>query len=482
LSEQLQIAGSFFTAKKPFQILVVDRSHRTIAGLLRELGSNVSFEHAATADTAMQMLALSGFDLIVLHLRLTLFNGIDFARQVKKKLPRLPILSFCPSSVKDAAEEIIQIGFPAPLISDTDNILEIAASCREYMETVAWCRTIDNLRNELEKEHNYNNLLSLTSEIRNIYKNLTKISNASVPILITGESGTGKELVAHMIHSTCCRSEKPFITVNCAAVPEGLLESQFFGHEKGAFTGAVNRMAGKFEAADGGALFLDEIGEMSPALQSKVLRVIEYGEFERIGGNETIRVNVRLITATNRNLEEMVRDGNFREDLLYRINVFPINLPPLKDRRKDIALLTFHFLKTTGERNNRYIDRISGDVLDLLYSYPWHGNVRELQNAVERALLLSDGIKLRVEDFPYQLEWSRQQHQDNTHNSSSENKSVVVNEIKPLKDIEKDAITNALKVNDGNIALTARQLGIGRNTLYRKIEEHGLHSVKQIEE
>ncbi|MCF7809951.1 sigma-54 dependent transcriptional regulator [bacterium] len=478
MNGQHQIAGSCFTQKKPFQVLVVDRRRRTTTALQREFGNNVRIEHAATADTAMQMLALSGFDLVVLHLRLTLFSGIDFARQVKKKLPNLPILSFCPSSIKDTAEEMTKIGFAASMISDIDNTIEIADSCREYMETVAWLHKINELRSELKHKYNYNKMLSLTSEILNIYKDLTKISNANVPILVTGESGTGKELVAHMIHSTSSRSEKPFITVNCAAVPEGLLESQFFGHEKGAFTGAVNRMAGKFEIADGGTLFLDEIGEMSPALQAKVLRVIEYGEFERIGGNDTIRVNVRLITATNRNLEDMVKDGSFREDLLYRINVFPIHLPSLKDRQEDIAILTYYFLKTTGERNKRRIDRINSDVFDLLCSYPWHGNVRELQNAVERALLLSDGVKLRVEDFPHQLEWIRCQ---DTIVDRDEIDNLGKAEVRPLKDVEKDVIISALKVNDGNIALTARQLGIGRNTLYRKIDEHGLQSLNQEE-
>jgi transcriptional regulator with GAF, ATPase, and Fis domain len=285
-----------------------------------------------------------------------------------------------------------------------------------------------------------------------------------------------------MVHQTAARANKPFVTINCAAVPEGLLESQFFGHEKGAFTGAVSRATGKFEQAHNGMLFLDEIGEMSPMLQAKLLRVIEYGEFERVGGEETIHVDVRLITATNRDLDQRVAEGNFRADLFYRINVFPIHLPPLRERYDDILLLTYHFLKQAVERNRRQVNVISDEATLLLQKYPWHGNVRELENSVERAVLLSDGIHLQPKDFPQQLEWLQTQEGKVAATTTPTVRIPISEGIRPLGEVEREAIIDALELTAWNIARAARELGISRNTLYRKIEEHGLETPGTIAE
>ncbi|NQT33617.1 sigma-54-dependent Fis family transcriptional regulator [bacterium] len=478
MSDQKEIQNPFFSAKNPYHILVVDRRRRTAAGLRKELGNTVRIDHATTADTALQQMGLMKFDLIILQLKLSLFRGVDFARHIKKILPNQTLLSLCPSSMTEDAQNIVELGYPAPLMPDQDSISEIAAVCLETIYSEAWYRQIESIKENLQKQYHFNQMLSLTPEIQDIYEKLSRVSESVVPILITGESGTGKELIARMIHSTGNRLDKPFISVNCAAIPEGLLESQFFGHEKGAFTGADSRMPGKFELADTGTLFLDEISELSINLQAKFLRIIEYGAFERVGGVETLHVDVRLITASNQNLEESVAEGNFRSDLFYRINVFPIHLPPLRERGDDVLMLAYHFLRQTGERNNRRINVIHHDARDLLGCYPWQGNVRELENAIERAVLLSDGVRLNASDFPNQLEWLQRQSNGEAAETISPEGISEDEEVLTLKDIEREAIRQALQRTSWNIAKTSQQLGIGRSTLYRKIEEHGLDNIK----
>ena len=480
MTEQHQITDSCFSPENPYHILVVDKLRRIAEGLRTELGENVRIDHVVTADTAIQLMGLMSFNLIILQLKLPLFSGLELARQLKKIMPSQVILPICPPQMTTEAEELMRMGYPPPLNSARDITLELAEVCREHMLAEVWFSRIDSLKKELKDCYNYDRMLSLTPEIRAVYDRLSMATNAMVPILITGESGTGKELAARMIHDTVVNQKKPFVIVNCAAIPEGLLESQFFGHEKGAFTGAVSRMTGKFEQADNGTLFLDEIGEMSLPLQAKFLRVIEYGEFERVGGSETIRVKVRLITATHHDLEQEVENGNFRADLMYRINVFPIHLPPLRERNDDVILLAHHFLKRASQRNNRHVISIHPEAMDILRSYPWHGNIRELENAVERAVLLSDGTRLKPDDFPRQLEECRRQPSDASAVSppAEEERIGTEREIRPLRIVEREAISSALALTDGNIALTARQLGISRNTLYRKIEEHGLNVPK----
>ncbi len=467
-----QMPADVFTGDNPYRILVVDRRRRTAVGLKRDLDDRFSIQHAVTADTALQMMGISAFDLLVLQLKLPLFSGLELAGRLKKLKPNLAVIPVGPPQMSHEAEDMRRLGYPPPIPPDKNSYPELVARCREYMNTETWYRNIDRLKEDLESRYGYSRMLSQTAEINDIYARLSRVSDARVPILITGESGTGKELVARMIHNACDRLNQPFIAINCAAVPEGLLESQFFGHEKGAFTGAVSQSIGKFEQAHNGTLFLDEIGEMSPALQAKLLRVIEYGEFERVGGSETIKVDVRLLTATNRNLEQRVDKGKFRADLFYRINVFPVHLPPLRERNGDILLLTYYFLKRLGQRNNRQVNIIHPDAVRLLHSHPWPGNIRELENAIERAILLSDGIRLKADDFPQLLEI--QQASSLSPEARTGADYVGITQVRPLRDVERDAISNALTANAWNIALTARQLGISRNTLYRKIEEHGL--------
>jgi Nif-specific regulatory protein len=283
--------------------------------------------------------------------------------------------------------------------------------------------------------------------MHDVYVQIHQASKGSTSILIRGESGTGKELVAHAIHYNSIRSAKPFVKVNCAAIPAELIEAELFGHEKGAFTGAHQQKKGKFELAHGGTIFLDEVGDLSMPTQVKLLRVLQEKEFERVGGVETIKTNFRLISATNKNLETMVKDGLFREDLYYRLNVFSIFLPPLRDRRTDILLLAEHFLQTYAEENNKKINRISTPAIDMMMSYHWPGNVRELENCIERAVLVCDGETIHGHHLPPSLQTGAQREQ--TEDISFEEKVATY---------EKDLIIDALKATRGNISKTAELL------------------------
>ena len=284
-------------------------------------------------------------------------------------------------------------------------------------------------------------------------------------MLIQGESGTGKELIARAIHyHSKKRADKPFVAVNCTALPESLLESELFGHEKGSFTGAQAKRIGKFEQAHTGTIFLDEIGLMSPATQAKVLRVIQERTFERVGGSEMIKVDVRIISATNRDLEEAMRENEFREDLYYRLSVFPIKLPPLRDKKEDIPLLSAFFLKKYSEQEDKNVEGISPDALELLMAYNWPGNVRELENAIERAVVLSSTNQINAKDLPVAVRAIGEKkiyESDNTLSSW-------------IEKLEQEALTQALLENEGNISKTAKKLGIGRATIYRKAKKYGL--------
>ena len=289
--------------------------------------------------------------------------------------------------------------------------------------------------------------------------------NSDVTVLLQGESGTGKELFARAIHNQCeARKDKPFVAVNCTALPESLLESELFGHEKGAFTGASSRRIGKFELADGGTVFLDEIGDMNPSTQAKILRVLQEREFERLGGNSLVKVNIRLISATNKNLDEEVQKGRLREDLYYRISVFPIRLPPLRERKEDISLLTAHFISRYNKRENKKVDSISKESLRLLINYHWPGNVRELENVIERAVVVTAGPEIIPKDLPPHIV------------SSGSEKVTYPDETLPrwIEKMEVEILRKTLLEYEGNITKAAKKLGIGRATIYRKAKKYNL--------
>jgi transcriptional regulator with PAS, ATPase and Fis domain len=326
------------------------------------------------------------------------------------------------------------------------------------VETFRDITAMVKLQKELKGRPRFENIIGRSKKMRQIYDLIDDIADNDVTVLIQGETGTGKELIASAIHHNSRRESGPFIKINCSALPESLLESELFGHVKGAFTGAYRDKPGRFELADSGTLFLDEIGDLSPAMQVKLLRVLEEQQFERVGGTKTIKVDVRLIAATNKNLKQAIHDGTFREDLYYRLNVLPIFIPLLRERKQDIAQLVRYFLKKYGDRKRA---NVSSQGLKLLLQYDWPGNIRELENAVEYALLHCKGDEILPQHLPPDIvSFSRQRGEETME--------------KPLEESEKEAVRRALTESAGQRSEAARRLGISRVTLWRKMKKYGL--------
>ena len=324
--------------------------------------------------------------------------------------------------------------------------------------SIAHEEAILNLQQKLDTSSDFSGIIGKDLKMQIVYRLIEDIAPTDATALIQGESGTGKELVAKAIHERSDRGDKPFVVINCAAYPESLVESELFGHERGAFTGALRQKAGRFEQADGGTVFLDEIGEVSPQVQIKLLRVLQIQTFERLGGEQTISVDVRILAATNKDLLTEVQKGNFREDLFYRLNVIPINIPPLRERRNDIPLLARHFLKRFGSEQGKNIQEFSSEALRMLMDYSWPGNVRELENCVEHAVVRSKRHVIEASDLPASLR---------TFESI-----VQPRDVPNLSENEKVFLENALSRNAWNMKKTARQLGIGRSTLYSKLKKY----------
>jgi Nif-specific regulatory protein len=321
------------------------------------------------------------------------------------------------------------------------------------------------LRQELRERYDFSNLVGSSGPMRQIYEQMAQVARTNTTVLIRGESGTGKELIAHAVHYNSLRAKKPFVKVSCAALPESLIESELFGYEKGAFTGADARKKGRFEMAEGGTLFLDEIGDVNPATQVKLLRVLQQREFERVGGTETIKANVRLIAATNKDLERAMADGTFREDLYYRLNVFTLFVPPLRERKPDLLLLADHFLEKFAAEHQRPIKRISTPAIDMLTSYHWPGNVRELENTIERAVLMCDGQVVHAHHLPPTLQ---------TAEASGTVTRVSLKDT--VSAYEKDLIQDALKTTRGNRAKAARLLDTTERIISYKVRMYGIDS------
>ena len=373
----------------------------------------------------------------------------------------------------------ISLAFDSPKIAAADEnvkLLEIVAAMiaqtmrAERVEREESRKLLDenlHLKQELKEKYDFSLLIGNSSPMRQVYDQVTQVARSNATVLLRGESGTGKELIANAIHYNSLRSKRPFIKVNCAALPETLIESELFGYEQGAFTGASKRKKGRFELAEGGTIFLDEVGDLPPQTQVKLLRVLQEREFERLGGTETIKVNVRLITATNKNLEEAIATGSFREDLFYRLNVFTIFLPPLRDRKADILLLAEHFLEKHGAEHNKRILRISTPAIDMLTAYHFPGNVRELENAIERAVLVCDSNVIHGHHLPPTLQTAEV--------SGTETRVTLESAVASF---ERDLIQDALKSTRGNVAKAAKMLDSTERILGYKIKKYGIDTIR----
>jgi two-component system response regulator HydG len=450
---------------EPVKILVVDddKSHRfMLKSMFTEWGWNV--EEADDGTTAVAAVEEHSYDAILMDVRMAKMDGMEALKKIHEFNPAIPVVIMTAYSSVDSAVEAIKIGahdyLTKPL--DFERLRLTMARALDHRQVVEEKEGAKSLKRE---EIDTTGIVGKSPVMQELLEMISFVAPTEATVLITGESGTGKELMASALHLNSARKSGPFIKVNCAALVENLLESELFGHEKGAFTGADRRRDGKFVQANHGTLFLDEIGETSPGMQVKLLRVLQEHELQRVGGQDVVEVNVRLLAATNRILEDEVKAGRFREDLYYRLNVVSLHVPSLKERREDIPLLVEHFLEVYGAKNNRKISGITPGCMDILLHYPWPGNVRELENAMERGVILMRGDYLDEESLPLSIKkWAQQE--------SGDIREGVEGLPSSLEEAEKLVILKTLDEVDGNKSEAARRLGITRKTLLSKLNKY----------
>jgi DNA-binding NtrC family response regulator len=446
------------------RVMVVD-DHKHIRQLIHDiLHKTRKFEvvGASSGEACLRKLVEDPVDLVLLDIQMKGMDGIETLKKIKQIAPNLPVIIMTAHGSIETAVDSMKTGsfdfITKPF--QTDKLLSAVENAIDLMLQ----SEVTQLITETKSHQGYSNIIGKSSVMKDVFRAVEKVVDSDVTVLIQGESGTGKELIARAIHTHSKRKNKPFRPVNCTALPESLLESELFGHEKGAYTGAANRRIGKFELADGGTIFLDEIGDMSQPIQAKVLRVLQEREFERLGGNSLIKVNIRLISATNKDLWEEVQTGTFREDLYYRISVFPIKLPPLRDRKEDIGLLTDYFVKKYGKREEKSIEKIEPDVIQILCGYHWPGNVRELENTIERAVVITNTPEITKEDLPPHIL------------AIGDEGNIEAEDSLPkwIEKLEIEVLRKTLLEYEGNISQAAKKLGIGRATIYRKAKKYHL--------
>ena len=450
-------------------ILVVDDEinlRKTLAEILSARGYTVS--EADDGAAAVKHLRDSTPDLIFSDWKMPQMGGEEFLRYLRgqPRLASIPVIVITAYGSSHSAIEAVRLG-AYDFVTKPFDLDEIVLAAERALEHSSLNREVARLRAQSGQGQTLGagRLIGSSAPMLDVFITIGKVAETDSTVLICGESGTGKELVAEAIHNYSHRKAKPFVVVNCAAIPENLLETELFGHERGAFTGAVGRKAGRFEMADGGTIFLDEIGELSPGLQAKLLRVLQERTFERVGGTETIRGNFRVIAATNRDLEASVREKVFREDLFYRLNVVRISIPPLRERRADIVSLAEHFLRSYSEKNGLPAVGFSDEAVLMLQNYFYPGNVRELENMVERAILMARGRVLMPEHFPDRI----------PNNGAGDPREIDLLTLpfhKSIAELEKRLIENAIRESGGNKSDAANRLQINRRLLYNKIEEH----------
>jgi len=454
--------------QKPFHILVVDDdlSHlKTLKTIITSWGYK-AFE-ADDGTNAVRLVKKRPYDLILMDVRMAEMSGIEALKQIKGYNPAIPILIMTAYSSVDSAVEALKAGAYDYLTKPLDFDV-VKLTIERALEHTNLKAENKNLKDKLSADYDLKNIIGTSRAMKALIDMLAMIAPSEATVLVTGESGTGKELIAKSIHHNSNRKNHPLVIVNCAALTETLLESELFGHEKGAFTGADKRREGRFMQADKGTIFLDEIGETSATMQAKLLRVIQEREIQRVGGDETLNVDVRILAATNKNLEDEVKNGKFREDLYYRLNVVTLNVPALCERQEDIPLLAQHFLKKYAEKNRKNVKEFSPLAMDMLVKYAWPGNVRELENTIERAVILLTGDHITEKELPSSITEPYSDEKDWVANP----KSVSAN--RPLEDIEREAILATLEATGGNKSETARRLKINRKTLHKKLKDYGV--------
>ena len=442
------------------RVLIVDDEEQMRELLAKVLEKNCyQVTTAGDGGQALALLEKEPMDLVVTDVRMPGLDGMEALRAIKELSPEIVVIIMTAFGSIDQAVQAVKEG-AYDYINKPFKIDEILLTFKKALDE-------RRLRHELRTRYHFENLIGKSRAMQEVFSLIEQVATSRSTVMIYGKSGTGKELVARAIHYNSLRASKAFVAVNCAAIPSELLESELFGHEKGAFTGAIATKVGKFELATGGSLFLDEVGSMRLDLQAKILRALQEREIERVGGTRIIKIDVRVIAATNRDLKKAVEEATFREDLYYRLNVVPITLPDLKDRQEDIPLLANHFVQKFAQESNPNIREISKEAMGILLSYPWPGNVRELENVIERAVTLGRGPVILPGDLPPHLA-----------GGAGPVERALAQEAS-LEDLERDYIKAVLRRTKGHQIRAAAILGIDRRTLYRKIRRYGIKPTQE---
>lgn len=443
-----------------FSILVIDDEKNIREGLAMAL-EDEGYE-VITADngkTGLDIALKDEVDLVITDLKMPEISGEEVLREVISKTPGVPVIVLTGHGTVETAVEAMRMGaydfLTKPL--DLERLFLLVKRALQNRALVLQNRA---LLHDIETKQSFENIIGKSPLMEKVFENIKKVAPTKASVLITGETGVGKELIARAIHNLSNRKDKPFVQVHCASFAESLLESELFGHEKGAFTGAVQRSRGRFEIANGGSLFLDEIGEVNQMIQVKLLRVLQEKKFERVGGSETLSVDTRIIAATNRDLVEEIKKGNFREDLYFRLNVVHIHVPPLRERKEDIPLLAAAFIKDFAEENGKKIDSMEPRARAAIYNYEWPGNIRQLQNCIQSAVVMSSDNVIHFDDLPETLR------------EKAEASSIRIPMGVNMAEAEKQIILQTLANQNNNKSKTADILGIGRRTLHRKLDEY----------
>jgi len=447
-------------------ILVVDDDEslsRIIEYQLKEEGYRVIVSN--DGPTGLARVKEEKIALAIIDLQMPGMGGMDTLKEARKIDRDLVMIMITAYGTIETAVAAMKLG-AYDYITKPFNKDELKMAVAKALEMRRLRSENVHLRQELKEKYGFRNIIGASPKMQEVYNLVSQVAESDISVLILGETGTGKELVARAIHYNSPRRNSPFVILNCAAIPDELLESELFGHVKGAFTGAIRDKAGKFEAADTGTIFLDEIGELKGGLQAKLLRVLQDQEFDKVGGTKPIKVDTRIVSATNKDLEAEAREGQFREDLYYRLNVVSIKLPPLRERREDVPLLTNHFLKKHSPKKTP--KKLAPETLDLLMKYDWPGNVRELENVIERAIVLGKDKEILPGDLPQKIQ------------NLEKHRKVVVLDVPDtgvaLDEVEKELILTALKRTGGNQTRAARFLGISRSALLYRMEKHSLET------
>jgi two-component system response regulator AtoC len=476
---------------KRYPILVVDDEQDNLDAFRFNFRKTFDILTANSGAEALAILEEKDVAVVVTDQRMPKMTGVELLREVREKHPDTVGIILTAFTDVDVLIEAINLGQVYRYITKPWDAKEVRGVLQYAIERFDLQRENKKLaaqlaeytgylNQQLHGEFDFGNIIGESAALREVLSKVEQVAPTSSTVLLRGETGTGKELVAHAIHINSPRESKPFVRVNCAALAPGVLESELFGHEKGSFTGAMERRRGRFELADGGTLFLDEVGDLPMEVQIKLLRTLQERELERVGGNETIKVDVRVVSATNRNLEKMIEENEFREDLYYRLNVFPINLPPLRDRLEDLPVLVSHFISKFARQMGIAPAGTAPDAMTKLREYNWPGNVRELENIVERAMILARGAPLAATHLDFG------KRANTAANQSGPVAAVAAAPLAPaggdegkslaerLLDSERKEIVAAVEKSRGNIASAARMLGINRSTLYYRLRKHGL--------